>query len=366
MKFLTFLVVSLGVISLSGCSALPGAPSSSGDASGAPTEKPGSVLKTVDNGESFSYKVTIDEKRWITADVLSMAFDPLDTRIVYIGTMKNGIFKTMNGGESWEIVSFPPEKAYGLVVDPRNRDRLYATGVYEGKGRIYKTEDGGQKWDEIYVEPGKNFISLLSISRDAPDTLYAATDAGVIVKTSDGGKSWRNVVNAKGPVTKMILRGDQVAMALVHEREVIRTKNGGGVWETVPIEDKADAAGKGSSGVEEPQKTAQQPVSLASDPSHPGTVYIGAMNGIFRSVDGGTTWKLVRVIDSSRGFSIRGMAVNSKNPDELVYAAGSVLYRSTDGGVNWSTKDLRIDRAVSLIEYDSYDPSTFYVVLRKI
>ena len=120
-------VVSCACLLLSGC----GAPQATVEKPPMPPV-PGSISKSFDAGRTFVPKITVDEKRRITsADVLAWAFHPTDPQTMYIGTASDGIFRTTDGAEHWEPMTFPPERVYGLAVDPTNPDRIFATGVYE-------------------------------------------------------------------------------------------------------------------------------------------------------------------------------------------------------------------------------------------
>lgn len=346
-----FLVIGSALV-LSGCSI--GIPSNLGTAGG-------SVWKSFDAGATFVPKVTVNEKQRISsADVLVLIFDPRDPQTIYIGTKDNGIFKTSDGAEHWEQLVFPPIKTYGLTIDRNNGNRLYASGVYDGIAKMYRSDDAGKNWKEIYTEPGKGtVITALGSDPDAPETIYAGTSAGVVIKSTNGGETWKNVLVAKGPVTKVLFHAGlpEAVTLLVLNQGVAFSADEGGTWsnQTAQAVSSFDAANV-------------QPVSItaiASDPAGANVLYAGAANGLFRSDDNGKSWKVLEIIESSKKFPIRAVAVNPQNGSEIIYASGNAFYRSVDGGVKWATTQLEIDRGVNVIEYEPTHPDIIYFALRK-
>ena len=97
----------------------------------------------------------------------------------------------------------------------------------------------------------------------------------------------------------------------------------------------------------------------------PGVFIAGAKNGLFRTVNYGKNWTTIDIIESSKSFPIRALAINPVNSNEIVYASGGALYKSIDGGVKWSTAELKIGRGVSHLFYDPTTPSTLFFTLRK-
>jgi len=336
----------MAVLTLSGCS-LSGASSSGSGAS---------VMKSVDSGKTYVPKVTIDAKTTIgSANILSFVFEAGNPKHVTIGTRENGIFTSENGGDVWKKMNFPPTKTYGLVADWSAPARLYATGDWQGRGKIYKSENRGEKWDEIYTEPNAGtVITALSQSPKSPLTLYAGTSTGVVFRTTDGGKTWGSLDGVGVPVLSMLFDANGETMyMLASGKGIARSKDGGVTFEMLP--------GKSKSAV---TKTLPEITSLATDPSHSGTIYAGTKAGLFRSADTGDSWEEIPVIESSKKFPVRSIAVNPRNSSEIIYGAALAIYKSVDGGKDWSVYQLTSDRAAGTIKYDPSDSSVVYLGLR--
>ncbi len=345
-KFFLTVPLVLVTLSLSGCS-FPGKSVSGGGSA---------ILRSSDGGKTYVPKVTIDEKTTIApANVVSFAFEAGNPNRITLGTRENGIFMSENGGDVWKKLTFPPTKTYGLVADWSTPARLYATGVWQDRGKIYRSEDRGAKWDEIYTEPNTGtVITLLAQNPKRPETLYAGTSAGVVFRTTDGGQTWGSLQSVDAPALGLVFdsAGDTLYV-LSSGKGLFRSRDGGATFESIPGKSRASVT-----------KTLPEVTSIASDPSRSGTLYAGTKNGLFRSKDFGDAWEEVSVIESSKKFPIRSIAINPRNSNEIIYGAALAVYKSVDGGATWSVYQLDANRAVGTIRYSPSDSSVMYLGLR--
>jgi photosystem II stability/assembly factor-like uncharacterized protein len=336
---------------LSGCS-FPGTGSG-------PSAQSSSLLKSSDGGRTFEAKSRIDDRTDISSvEVLSMAFDPQDPKRIFIGTAEDGIFATEDGAERWKKLDYAPGKVYGLTVDAKNPRRLFATGEWQGRGEVYRSDDGGGKWEKVYSEAGDGTaVASLAQSRSNPDTLYVGTSGGAVVKTTDGGATWRNVGlgadGGRGPVVAIAFDAfrDETVYFAVRGQGVFLTEDGGRT--VVSLRERMQGT-----------VASNNVFAFATDPGRSGTAYVGTDRGLFRSADFGKTWTEIDVLDGSKRFAIRAVAINPKNPDEIMYGAGAAVYKSTDGGTRWSTARLMGDKVGGVMKYDPVDPSVVYIGLR--
>lgn len=345
-KLLPIAALSISLLILSGCS-LPGTGASSA----------GSILKTTNGGERWEAKVKIDDKQTISAvDILSMAMDPADSQIVYIGTVKNGLYVTRNGGEQWEKINFPLTNIYGLAIDNNNSQIIYASGIWQKKGKIYKSENRGADWKEIYTEPAEGTtISSLEISKFNSQLLYAGTSEGMIIKTVDGGASWKNLYKSQGPIIRITYDpgNDSDVYFGLFNKGILRTKDGATSFEDL------------SKNIQK-QASSDKIFSLVIDPSRPGVIYAGLDKGIAKSNDYGDNWQKLNIIKSAEKYSIRAIAVNPQNSNEIIFASAQALYKSVDGGVQWSTFQLNVGKSVEVLKYDPLNPANIYLGFRKL
>jgi photosystem II stability/assembly factor-like uncharacterized protein len=332
----------------------------------------GSILRSDDSGATFEPKVAINDQSSLAGvDILSWEFHPTNPSIIYAGTQKNGLYRTSDKGETWENLYFPPEKIYGLAIDRSNGDRIFASGVYEKVTKIYSSQNAGTDWKEVYTEPGAgSVITALAVNPHNPKHVLAATSTGVAVESLDSGATWKNVTTFSGPVTQIIFldTAPGVVMALVQGKDILVSRDNGLTWpqkETgiLPVIEPLKL-GEGNSEEVAPVVPTKQN-TLVPDQANPGVLYTGTNEGLYRSQDYGATWQEVTILESSKEFPIRAVAVNPKNNQEIVYTAGSALYRTLDGGRAWSTTKLDITRPVRILQFDPQNQNTLYLGLKK-
>ncbi|MGK2848914.1 MAG: VPS10 domain-containing protein [Minisyncoccota bacterium] len=366
MYFGKTMFVGMSLLLLSGCSInLPLKTSASS----------GSVWKSFDSGQTFVSKIMVDETRKISsADIVSFVVDEKNPDMIYMGTLGNGLFKTMNGGERWEQVIFPPLKNYGVALGREMSEQIYASGVYDGVAKLYRSDDAGKNWKETYTEPGKDVvITAVSVSPDITDVVYVGSSSGALMKSINGGATWDNIGVAYGPVTKILFeKGNaQKIILFVPNQGVSISMDGGNTWnrgveklQGTPENVRSTTQSTRTLGSKY-GGTPDGMTTVALDPSVSGTMYAGAKKGIFRSRDNGLSWEALDIIESSKKFPVRAIAIHPTQSNEIVYIAGQAFYRSVDGGLRWSTTKLDIDRGVSFLTYIPSHPNTLYFTLRK-
>jgi photosystem II stability/assembly factor-like uncharacterized protein len=330
-----------------------------------------SVLRSVDGGSTFEPMALVNDNTTLAGiDILSFAFHPTNRDIFYVGTAKNGIYRTANKGELWESIFFPPQKVYALAVDPQNGDHLYATGVYENVSKLYVSENAGTDWKEIYTEPGKgSVLTVVAIDPKNAQHILMGTSEGVISQSRDGGISWSNVSTFEAAITQIVFveKASGTVLALIQGKDIVLSQDSGSTW----LERKSEGLSLPEfTGTEEETKQTEvaeinQQNTVVVDQYLPGTLYAGTNGGLFKSQNYGATWQPLNILESSKSFSLRAVAVNPKNSSEIVYVAGSAFYKSKDGGTRWSTVKLPISRGVNMIHYDPVEPQTLYLTERK-
>jgi photosystem II stability/assembly factor-like uncharacterized protein len=245
--------------------------------------------------------------------------------------------------------------ASGIPGDP-NIYYFGATG-----GGVWKTTDGGMTWFSVFDKEPVGSIGSLAVSVSDPNVVYVGTGEACIrgnishgdgvYKTVDGGKTWKNVgLHDSRAIGKVIVdpkNSDVVFVAaLGHpfgsnaERGVFRTTDGGKTWEKVLYKDENTGA-----------------IDVAFDPHNSHILYAslwqarrtpwdmtsgGPGSGLYRSNDGGTTWKQLTEHGLPKGpYGRIGIAVaaNSDRVYALIEAAEGGLFRSDDAGETWQLVD---------------------------
>lgn len=129
---------------------------------------------------------------------------PIDNRILYAGTFGNGVYKSGDGGSSWVEINEGlgtngNRSVSSLAIDPTDSNVLYAGVDMKGAssdgqyGGVYKSEDGGISWNK--VDQIIHSVTDISIDPHNPKIIFAATrqyDGGVF-RSTDGGSKWELV-----------------------------------------------------------------------------------------------------------------------------------------------------------------------------
>lgn len=140
----------------------------------------GRLYKSTDEGKSWQ-----NPKAEGLRNVIALATDPADENTVWAAT-ERGVFRSEDGGESFELMSFSGAPVITVAVDPANSKTLYAS-LQTG---LRKSTDGGQSWQGIGEDIGE-FVGHLAIDPTDSDIIYAATYSAAIYKSTDGGLSWQ-------------------------------------------------------------------------------------------------------------------------------------------------------------------------------
>ncbi|MEI8097015.1 MAG: hypothetical protein WCG73_02835 [Candidatus Moraniibacteriota bacterium] len=390
--------VIVGSLLLSGCSLIPQkavvvAPAPE-QAAFATKAIPGSLWKTEDSGKTFIAKSQVDEKTSITkADILSIAYHPQKPMTIYVGSVDNGIFKTENGGDTWLPIVFPPKRIYSFILDKNDPDnRMFASGMVNDWGKIFRTDDGGTTWADVYTEPGqKTPVTAIAQHFRDRNVIFAGTATGTVVKSIDSGNTWKNIGGKiDGTVADITFDSSKSLSTylLMYGQKLYYSPDGGMKWldweeekqkEVTALQEKSSkASSKGSTKESErlqkevtklsdrnqKNKMPAGIVSILSDPTKSGVIYAGTNSGFFRSIDFGKYWDELNIIESAKKFPIRSIAVNPKNPKEIVFVAGKAFYKSVDEGVTWMTTGLNVDRGTSFVTYDPFDSRYLFIGLR--
>ncbi|MCX6763086.1 MAG: YCF48-related protein [Candidatus Moranbacteria bacterium] len=339
---------SVSVLFLAGCSFA----SNSSD---------GGVFRSDDGGKSFAQKVTIDEKTLINSvDVLSLVANPQNGNEVYIGTVSNGVLKTIDAGEKWQVIKVSPNaaaKVYTVAIDPINSNVVYVAAVVDGRGKILKSTDAGATWKEIYSESSSGpFVLALAIDPAGSGKIFGGTTEGQIIFSDNSGDSWKNLYKAQGGVFKIAIDSMNPGLAYfaVSQSGLLRTRDGGKNFEN--LGEKNTSGGQQQFG---------SPTAITTDPNKANWIYAGTTKGLFRSKNGGDDWEAMKVLSDPQENAIRGIAINPINSDEVIYGAAQAFYKSVDGGQSWATTQFNGSRTIETIAYDRQNPGIIYAGMNK-
>lgn len=351
------MLLFLGIILCSGCSLAPASDKSSGVKTFTLSQ---SVWKSTDGGKTWEAKTKGEGAANIKdIDVLSLAINPADSNNIFVGLRKGGILESKNGGETWQFLKdFTSEKVYGLAISPADGKTLYASGVWQGRGKIFKSPDLGGSWKEIYTSPSNGpLVIAMALDKNNPNTVYAATSTNEALKSSDGGNSWKNIYLASSPILKIALdaKNSNLIYFVTDRGELFRSLDGGNNFEN--ISDKIKNSLKSLFNFKFN--------ILEADPSVSSRVYVGGESGLLSSLDNGETWKNIPTLNDPKDFPVRAMAVNPQNSNEIIYGAAQSTCQSSDGGNNWTTFQFNTKASIKDILYSPSNAGVIYLGLTK-
>lgn len=359
-KSLTFVILILTGIMFSGCgknSSNTTNTKNSGENKNYTVSK--SIWKSENGGETWTTKnISKDRLSTTDLDVLNIAINPYSNKDVIVGLKFGGYIKTDDGAETWKKTIFISDRVYGLSFHPIDKNVLYASGVWQKRGKLFKSEDNGENWKEIFSASSDGpFISALSINKTNPQIIYAATSDNQVMKSEDAGQSWENIYQTKSPVIKISLdkQNDNIIYFVTLKGQIFQSKDEGKIIEN--IEKKISKSLVSSA--------RQNYNFLETDPSNAGWVYLAGKGGIIKSKDDGNTWEKIVTLSDSDKYPVTALAINPQNSQELFYGAGQATYKSIDGGIHWTTSQFDVTKSISVIKYDRVNPSIIYVGFKK-
>lgn len=281
-----------------------------------------------------------------------------DPNTMYVGAAGGGVWKSKNGGISWEpIFDNEVTQAIGsIAINQKNPNQLWV-GTGEGNPRnslntgrgIFKSIDAGKTWRQMGLEATRT-IHRIIIHRDNPDIVFAGAmgspwgpnpERGVF-KTTDGGKSWRKVlyINDTTGIADLITDPQNPNKLIAATWQYYRkpwTMQSGGAGSGIHISyDAGETWQKITDGLPDGE-LGRIGLSIAANKSNILYALVEAKkNGLYKSIDGGHTWSLVSDRNiGDRPFYYAELYVDPKN-ENRIYNLYSSVARSEDGGKTFS------------------------------
>ncbi len=315
----------------------------------------GGLWKSTSGG--IKWEPIFDEE--VTSSVGAVTIQQSNPSVIWVGTGEGnprnslnggfGIFKSLDGGKNWKAMGLENTRhIHRVVIDPTNPDVVYAAaigspwGVHPERG-IFKTTDGGETWEKILFVNNKTGAADLVMDPSNPNKLIAAmwehkrdpwffksggTGSGLHI-THDGGKNWKKVTPEdgfpKGNLGRMGIaiakNKPNVVYALVEAKKnaLYRSDDGGFKWKKV--NDKADIGNRPFYYCE-----------IYVDPENENRVY-SVFTFVNVSEDGGKNFKQLM-------NAYGGDVTNGVHPDHHALwihpENGQFMIDGNDGGMNIS------------------------------
>lgn len=311
------------------------------------TENAG-IYKSIDGGISWQPVHHGLARAWIH----SIVIDPEEPRTIYAGVSTGGVYKTVDGGDHWFAVNngindFGSEWNTLLTLDPQDHQHL----LFSAMNGLYETRDGGENWTFILGEnPSKCFLSL-EFHPTIPQTVFAhlifdpgeSGCPGGIIQSEDDGRTWQEVELSGVAVHNQLHQtlaidpqsGDLIYVAT--EEGIFGSRDGGGTWQIL-TEDRCS--------------------SIEVSPDDGNVVYCGGGNLLITN-DGGNTWKSVEGDFSSIG-GITAIAVSPQNT-QVLFVGGRGVLGSNDEGETWVARDSGLGASRIELTLDPSNSSILYL-----
>jgi photosystem II stability/assembly factor-like uncharacterized protein len=362
----------------------------------------GHLWKTENHG--LTYEVLFDTEAVYSIGDITVA--PSDPDILYLGSGEannsrstywgDGVYKSTDAGESWTNVGLPESHHIGrIVVHPSNPDLVYVAALghlySENPERgLYKSTNGGRSWDQVLApEVRGKTIGVVDVAMDPtnPDVLYAATfdkvrvpwsyDLGGpgsrVYKTTDGGDNWEMLTNGlpQGMLGRIgvdiylrdpnivyltvenankegVSDEDRYQELMTHQSsrgmvggEIYRSDDAGATWRKANPDDQPIGGGP-----------AYYYGQIIVDPNDPDVVHVLSA-GSYGTRDGGETWQ-----NRPLGFGgdDHALWIDPDNSDHMLLGYDHGLGVTWDGGENWYHPDNQSLAQFYAVGYDMSYP----------
>jgi photosystem II stability/assembly factor-like uncharacterized protein len=320
----------------------------------------GGVWKTTSAGATW---FPIFDSITSVSSIGAVAVAPSDPNVIYVGggdpnSFANGIgdgmYKSSDAGRTWRHIGLDTtQQIPAILVDPRDPNVVLVAALggffqrQNGARGAFRSTDGGATWTRTLYIDDQTGIAALTRAADAPDVVFATTmyrsfptgAAGPpppdtartrtrLYKSSDAGVSWHEISGAGLPRLEgrvsIAAGANAQRLYLIGNFGLYRSDDGGTTWRQMAADDKriANAQGGYNSGV-------------YVDPKNPDVVYTVHVTA-YRSTDGGNTFTAFKG-GPPGGDDPQVMWIDPTNGQRILFGYDQGAIVSFDGGDNWSS-----------------------------
>lgn len=341
----------------------------------------GGVWKTSDAGQRWE---NISDGFFTTGSVGAVAVSESNTNIVYVGmgehaprgvmtSYGDGVYKSTDAGKTWKKLGLEKTQHISRIqIHPTNPDIVYvaAQGALhapnEDRG-IYKSINGGETWEKVLFVDAKTGAVELSMDMNYPEILYAAMwehqrlpwqvisggPGSGLYKSTDAGKTWKQIHTGlpkeKGKMAISVSRANSNKVYALIESDT--EKDLGGLF-------VSDNAGESWTLINKDNELTQRAwyyIEIFADPQNEHKVYVQSAP-MLMSIDGGKTFENV---DGAHG-DYHDLWINPKNANNMILADDGGGSISFNGGKTWSTQANMPTTQMYRINTDNQFPYRIY------
>jgi photosystem II stability/assembly factor-like uncharacterized protein len=315
------------------------------------------LIKTVNGGADWQFINTLANGKGTLAglNISSISFDPKKKEHIFAGSYNVGLYESQDSGNTWtQILS--RIAVYDFAIDPGDSNRIYVGGFFADHGKVLVTTDGGKSWEEIFNDAStQNAVRALALNPNNPKEMVIGMTAGTLIKSMDGGVSWKLQNEYKDRINKILWQSSGVYI-------LFRSK---GVFKST---DNAQSFVDISTGLKTDQNFYQSNLNssdnvfyqMAISTLNPNLMYVTSGNGLYKSVDGGGTWRRMPVPLVDSAVAIRSVTIAPSNDSIAYISAGATIYKTMDGGEQWKTQSVPTAGFINALAVDPGSPQIAY------
>jgi len=317
----------------------------------------GGVWKSTDGAMTWS--AVFDKEG--TGSIGSLAVANSDANIIYVGTGEacirgnisqgDGVYKSLDAGKTWKNIGLRDSRAIGkVIINPNNPDIVFVAALGHPYGPnsergIFRSLDGGKTWEKVLYKDENTGGIDVAFDPHNSNILFAAlwqarrgpwnmTDGGPgsgLYRSGDGGTTWKRLEEhglPKGPYGRI---GIAVAASSERVYALIEARNPeGGLY-------RSDDGGETWDFVNPSHSLWQRPwyyMHIFADPRDENVVYIMDVE-TFKSTDGGHLFNKMKVPHGDN----HGLWIDPKDTNRMIAANDGGVTVTLDGGKNWTRED---------------------------
>jgi photosystem II stability/assembly factor-like uncharacterized protein len=337
----------------------------------------GGVFKSTNAG--LSWVPTFDRES--VSSIGAIAVAEADHNILYVGTGEaclrgnisygDGVYKSTDAGRSWTNVGLKDSRHIGaVIIDPRNPDIAFVAALGHAYGPnsergVFRTADGGKTWQKVlYKDENTGAIDVVFDPRNS-SILYAALwqvrrqpwyfnsggPGSGLYKSVDGGLTWKQLQGHGLPEGELGRIGVSVSGADSNRVYAIIEAKEGGIY-------RSDDAGNTWTRVNDDERYRQRAwyyMHIFADPKSADTLYV-LNTGAFRSNDGGKTFELLPAPHGDH----HGLWIDPTNPQRLINSNDGGVTISVDGGKTWTQQNNQPTAQFYHVAIDNHWPYRVY------
>lgn len=341
----------------------------------------GGLWKTEDAGQLWH---NISDGFFKTGSVGAIAASESNPNILYCGMGEHaprgvmthhgdGVYKSIDAGKTWKKIGLDLTQHISRIeIHPTNPDIVYVAAqgaLYSPSDErgIYKSTNGGETWERVLFVDDKTGCAELSMDMNQPNVLYAAMwehqrfpwlvksggPGSGLYKSVDSGKTWNKIHKGlpeeMGKMAIDVSRANSNKVYALIESD--SNKDKGGLF-------VSNNAGKSWSRISTDNRLTQRAwyyIEVFADPNDEETVYVMSAPAL-RSIDGGKSWK--RITGTHGDF--HDLWINPNNPKNLCIANDGGAAISFNYGKTWSRQDNMPTAQFYRVTVDNLFPYNIY------